>query len=464
MRVRNKNAVFISIAILLTICAVVAFVFFEKQSLLLISPLVFSVLLLITKNIRKSVLRGDFLTVYMVVVAIIRYYAYPLLFSALFADSFYRLEYSKSATLVFIIEGMFMIIALDYFLLKRPYTDALTIQDNVYKKNHYWIIILVSIVALIVILRLPSVRYNYQFVWNTSVDSASGTDFNTLVESLGYVFVDVARLLLPLVIINRCINSAQKKGSKRIYLVFSMLASIIPMLVIKNLNRGSSFFTSLLYLWVVIRYFGWKKSKNYAIFSLLGVVALLLIVSAVKHAMGLSSQGFTVAYIYDVIQSYVLGVESIRTGLLTNAIYASTNRASVLFNDVFSSIPILNRLADFDNRYTVLYNSVQYLGVYNKNDAIAPLITHMFYFFGPIGFFIPILFIKMSIHFLRKSINSRTTNEAFIYAYVALILESGHSGSFTATMSSIIWVVLPLYATLCLMRKQVVPLGKVRTN
>jgi hypothetical protein len=270
------------------------------------------------------------------------------------------------------------------------------------------------------------------------------TDFTSSIESLGYVVVDISRLLVPLTIINICYDKYTQNAERRSYIFISLLAALIPMLIIKQMSRGSSFYTCLIYIWLVIRLFGWKEAKKYTWITFGTAVSLLIVVSLVKHGSAISSQGYTISYAYDVAQSYSIGIGQLRNGLLTNANYSNINRFEVAFNDIMCSFPILNRLGNPNLRYSALYNATVYIGRYNSNAALAPLLTNMIFTLGIFGIIVPVVFLYYSIKFYYRSFTKKSINKQFVFVYISLLLESGRTGSFSATLSKAFWVVIPL--------------------
>ena len=372
-----------------------------------------------------------------------RYIIYPLLFSVLMPAVVYD-SYMGSAIQLFLIEEVISILAINYYLGKYS-----IVSDNQALKagaTNYGMIILFVLLAIIVLVVFPTVRYNYQFVFETSIDTMEGMDFGSITESLGYVVVDIARLLSPLIIINICYNKSLRSKKVRFFILLSFLACIIPMLIIKQMNRGSSFFTSLIYLWIVIRLYGWGKSRSYVLVSMSLIVGLLAVVSSVKHNSELESHGVDLEYAYDVSQSYSLGITQIRNGLITNHNNRNTSKMEVAFNDVICSFPILNQLGNPTKRYTYLYNEVVYEGMkYNTGAALAPLLTNMIFLFGPFGFVIPILFLKYALKVYFKCFKEKSVNTRFLYVYLSLVLVSGSIGSIAATIATLVWMVLPMF-------------------
>lgn len=423
-----------------------------KASSVLWIPFILTTFLLFSTHTLDSLVRFDFITVYIVFRMFIRYYIYPLLFCMVEDKGFFLYEKSTFAILLYIFEEMITLVALDFFLSKIPYHFLVENQEQERSTNS-WLIVICLFLSAIVLILFPSVRQNYQFIFNASIDSMKETDFTSSIESIGYVIVDISRLLVPLTFINVCYDKYNKNGGKKIYIILSLLAAIIPMLIIKQMSRGSSFYTCLIYIWLVIKLFGWKKTKKYT-WIIVGVaIFLLLVLSDVKHGSAISSQGYTLSYAYDVVQSYVIGIGQLRNGLVTNSFYDYINRLVVAYNDIICSFPIVNRFGNPNLRYSALYNSVVYLGRYNSNAALAPLLTNMLFILGPFGIAVPIAFLFFSIKNYYLSFTKKSINKQFVLVYISVLLESGRTGSFSATVSKVLWIVIPLLLVVAILEK-----------
>lgn len=461
-----KKTINLSLSILMFICiiATVWLMINGYDITMMFSPVIFIGLIAIMSNIKNSLARGDFITVYIIGFMALRYIPYPFFFCILKANSFYTERYAYLATLLFIIEEIVVLFVVNYGL-RRIYRynkfDIDTSQsDDSYTKTNSWLILILLILSILVYYAFPAVAVNYQFIWSVNVSAAAGSDFSSIFESFGYVIIDSTRLLLPLFVINACYRkNLNNGGSNNTYVFISFLACLLPMLLIKNMNRGSSFNTCLVYIWLVISLYGWKRCKKYTLLVIAGAIGLLAAVSAVKHAMGLSNSGFSLPYIYDMLESYTLGLESMRIGLVTNDTFSQMNPFYVLFNDIFSSVPILNRYADLSQRYTSLFNSIYYWGLYNKKDALAPLLTNMLFVFGPFGILVSFYLVSKAIKVYFKALEADSINMAFVLVYLSVVLEAGRVGSLSATVATLIWVVFPLFVFVKILDKSRV--GKV---
>lgn len=434
--------VVLSIASIVSVIIMIRMILDGYNVFLMLSTLFFCLILLFSKNIKKSIAHFDLITLYIMLGMVIRYVVYPIFFCKSVPD-FFSLPYSWGTASIFILECAISLIVLERVLGKYGLPQNMSLNVSSKESGVGLIIILLSL-SVIVYLGVPSISENYKFIWNLSIVPSKEKQLTSIVDSISYVLIDVTRLLVPLVIINSSYKKYLRSGSK-FYLLLSFAACILPMLLIKNLNRGSSFNTSLIYVWIVTKLYGWKVSRGYVVGILTSIVLLLAVVSAVKHATALEVEGATKSYGYDVVKDYTLGVESLRCGLEANDVYSHQNKMKVLFNDVFSSFPILNRYADFNNRYNELYNNIFYKNSsFNQNDAIAPLMTHMLFIFPLLGFFIPFLFLLWAVKSYKKASKSRSLNLAFVYLYTAIILEAGRTGSLSATIAAFLWVIIPL--------------------
>ena len=420
--------------------------------LMMSSTLLYLVMMYSMTNVRISLQRLDFITLLCTVLMTIRYYLYPFVFCMLMGNQFFELSESGMSLVVFLLEEFFTFVVMNKALsgINCGKYDNLSINAS---KSSSWLIILLCGLSIVIFRAYPSVAFNYQFIFGLDIIVMQGSEFQSFAESLGYVVIDSTRLLLPLVVINHCYRKYEKHPQSQLIL-YSFLACLLPMLIIKNMNRGSSLFTGIIYLWLVIRLYGWRQTKKYTLGTLLGFYSLLSVVSAVKHAMGIERAGWGLPYVYDMLQSYTLGIESIRYGLVTNIKNENLSSLGVFFNDIFGSLPILNRYADLSMRYTSLFNEVYYANdIYNKNDAIAPIITNLMYVFGLLGALIPAGIIYIAIKIYKKIYKCKTINAAFIYLYCGLVLQAGSTGSLSATIATLVWVVFPLYCIIKFMDK-----------
>lgn len=422
-----------------SVIATVLLTVLGHNPILMVATLVYIFVLLLSKNIKNSIIRADFVTIYIVITTGIRYLIYPFFFTIEASDSFYSKPFAIESTFVFLIEEITILLATAWGLksLRRYKRVNLNVSNT-----KGWFIVLMLISSLFLMNYFPTVGENYQFIWNLNVSSIAGTDFGSIAESLSYVLIDATRLLLPLVLINSCYKSYVKYRNNQ-YIFLSFAACLLPMLLIKNMNRGTSLFTSLIYLWIVVQLFGWKKSKRYAIEAVGGIFFLLAVVSLVKHAMGIENEGYTSEYFYTMLQSYSLGIESVRTGLVTNDTFSNINPFIILFNDIVGSLPILNKYTVMTMRYTTLYNEMYYDGVVNKNDCIAPMVTNLIYCFGYIGVLAPAFLYRIAIAVYKKIYNAKTINSAFLFVYTSVILAST-TGALSTTVATLVWVALPL--------------------
>lgn len=419
-------------------------IFTNSISLMLIPLLIFVFYILASKSIIKNILHLNFFSILAVFAFFIRYFVYPLLFCLSKNNSFFEEDYSTLAFIIFLVEE-FLVITFFEFLCRKCICINSLIKRASFSNGSIWLIIILSLFSVAVLLAFPAVRYNYQFIWNVKdVSTAFGTDFSSLFESIGYVVVDATRLLLPLLFINICYKKDTFRNSATNVFV-SFLACIIPMLIIKNMNRGSSFFASIIYLWIVVRVFGWKRTKYLFVSALFVLLFLLVGVSLVKHNSGISTDGFNIEYVYRNIEAYSIGIESLRFGLITNRSFDGLSRLGILFNDIVCSLPIVNRFGLLEMRYTSLFNSVVYAGSYNSGDNLAPILTHGIYMLGIFGFLAPIIMMYFSFKTYAKAENSNSINHMFAFIYMSWVFESGRTGSFTATLSTFIWVVLPVF-------------------
>ena len=412
--------------------------------LLMTTTVSFSILLLVSSNIKKSLCKLDFLTLYVTFYMFIRYVLYPYFFCISESNSFYELHLSYEASFLFIVEALISIVLFNKLLSGLPQRNDIGLANVSAGQGSIKMMVLLLLASVVLYARIPSIPENYKFVWDLSIIPPEDRQLTSFIDSIAYVVIDVTRLLCPLVIISSCYKHYMKNGNG-IYIFFSFLACVLPLLLIKNMNRGSSFFTSLIYVWMVCNLYGWKKSKGYAISIISVIVLLLALVSAVKHATSIEEEGASRSNVYETVQGYTLGVESIRYGLVTNESYSMSNRASVFFNDCFASLPILNRFANATQRYTDLYNTVYYASEsYNKNDAIAPILTHMLFVFSVLGLFVPLIFMICSVKCYKKALKANSLNLVFIFCYMAVVLDAGRVGSFSATLATLIWSILPL--------------------
>lgn len=415
---------------------------------LMIASYIYVLLLLRLKNIKRSILRADFLTVFVAFYSTIRYYIYPFFFCIEASEVFYQKPFALESTFLFIVEEITILIAVNAGLKSLIKNTSLQLTPS---NSKVWIIVLMAFVSIFVMNYYPTVGMNYQFIWNLNIASVEGADFGTLIESLCYVLIDATRLLLPLVIINNCLRRYRINKEDK-FIFFSFLACMIPMLLIKNMNRGSSFFTSLIYLWIVVQLYGWKKSGKFTIETIGGIGFLLAVVSLVKHASGIENEGYTSGYFYTMLQSYTLGIESIRIGLETNYAYSNINPFFVLYNDIVGSFPILNKYTIMTMRYTTLYNEMYYAGTTNKNDCIAPLITNLIYCFGYIAVLLPAVFYRIAVGLYKKVFTAKSINTVFLLVYTSIVLSSS-TGSLSATVATLVWIVMPLAVIVKLMDK-----------
>jgi len=430
----------------------------SKSTLLIICPIICGSLLNINKNIWKEISEFNVVQCFFLLKVMERYMFYPLVCVLASNSQFFCDEYIEKGTYLFMVEMIFVLTTW-YFANRKyakRYVSCFRAKDmseygKIYGKGT-WLIWLMVIITIVTIPFSSEVTSNFSFIFSIDVHTASGTDFSSILYSLLYILYDTTRILVPLPIIYILYKRYCRKH-KSIYIGIAFVISFFPFMIIKNLNRGSAFFVTIIYILIIIRLFGWKKSKYIAYVA--GGISLILlsVVSSIKQGVLYYSQTTTILEkALKSLEYYSLGVKTLGYGIQTNELYNSYtifDRINVLFTDTFGNLPVINRFFSSNHAYSYLYNSVVYMDTYNQNDCIAPLISSsLFTLYAPIGLLIPCIFTILAVKLSYKNQASNNINEIVYLSYLGYILVAAISGSYKVIISLIVWSVFPMYVVL----------------
>lgn len=384
-------------SIIIAIFTMIRFSNIHNMFLLGIIPLVYAILCSVSKKNKHAFSSNVGITI-LNIMMYLRYTIYILLMDIDYIQRYLiNSNFILSVGLI-IIEMLSIFLVITVFYKKKPSTNVrFTIGINIP-------LLIPFLITIILLIAMPETTINSLFYINGSNKEISTNGLQMFV----YFSVDVLFFLI-LALIYKVKNISE---SNKVF--YSLIVSVLFVITkissfSSNISRWNFLLYSISAIYLLAKLYPRSKNKVIGIFVpavLVGIVILTIL------KFNFNDNIFIRIFNPDTFDVYLNGFQGIIDGIIINNLYDSKISFSMMFNDLFSAIPIFG--APFRGlSSTDLYH--QYL---NRTDLILPMVSQSYLHFG-IAFAGLFSGIMTYIIIQVNNLMNKTTD---FYFYSALIL------------------------------------------
>lgn len=295
-------------------------------------------------------------------------------------------------------------------------------------------------------LLIPQVRNRYNF-FATDILLTSREVVSNYAENYNLFFyvTNYAKIVLPIIVITIMHKYYQQNPGIK-WVIFSIIGTMLPNMFYIATSRNSIFLPLLASFFTMLLIYNYHRKFIVSLYGFF-ILSVVSIMSWMKIS-STSINEFNISWVTNYFSIYFLGPREYAIGIGSINEYEDKINFNVLFNDIFSNIPIASAFTDISERTTQYFNWYYYgtsnIGV--GGGFIVPASIqgafHFGYILGPAFLLVSILTLRVCDSIIKNSTDNIATIYLANYAMIAASLF--YANSISSLLNLLFFIILPL--------------------
>lgn len=286
-------------------------------------------------------------------------------------------------------------------------------------------VIMMVILAIVMIayIRVPGIRRAYNSIWTTDsltlvlasegeIHSYASGSIDRILYAFFSMFFSVLQILLSVQLVYWL---KTKLKNETLSLILSLIVIVLTVTLFISDSTIFSVYLSVI-LFIFLRDIYRKKIRKVYIIGGSGALVIIIALIAAKVSFWSANTNNLFTMLSSLFNAYFPGVFNISRSFNIDA----PGKISTLYTDLYKSIPLQSLIP---NLSTSLKLADYYNLSANTDYQIIPFVTHAFYYFGLLGPFVQLLFLRYSIRAEMKM--NKTDNYLNYIACVTTVVLFG---------------------------------------